>query len=179
MSGVAAGEIGVLRVFAIDLPGGKAEKFVAVERASGVATRFNHALSPSVTLDPAFVEIVCVADLRRQGHSDLLAYVTDAQFRPADLAHNAKALRAAAGQLVLVWSEAFGGAAVALHPAPPVRLLATLRMTAPAPRPRGQTKARALPVDPRQRRNMITGLALAGVVALALALALVYLGVPG
>ena len=189
MSRVAAGETGVLRVFAIDLPDKAAGDFVAVDPASGSPSRFNTVLVPEFTLDPDFVEAFVVSDLHRFGHADLVAYVSGASPRPADLAHNARALREVAGWVVLLWSGAFGGRAAAVPPVAPVRLLATLRLADPAPRapvgdapfapprPRAAMRTNHLPADPRRLRNAITGLALAGVVALATTL--VYLGVPG
>ena len=189
MSRVAAGETGVLPVFAIDLPDKAAGDFVAVDPASGSPSRFNTVLVPEFTLDPDFVEAFVVSDLHRFGHADLVAYVSGASPRPADLAHNARALREVAGWVVLLWSGAFGGRAAAVHPIAPIRLLATLRLADPAPRPRvgdapfapprlrAAMRTNLLPADPRRMRNAITGLALAGVVALATAL--VYLGIPG
>lgn len=186
MSTVAASERGVLRVFAVDLPEAEIGAFLAFDRASGFSAPFAHALVPGLTLDPDFIAVFPVRHLPTLGHKDLLDYVSQTAFKPADLAHNAKALRAEAGWVVLIWSDAFGDRAATLTPAPPIRPVATLRMTDPAPRDRSTTRVwvvpkrnarmAAPPGTQVRRRNAATGLALITMVLLAFAL--VYIGVP-
>lgn len=185
MIAVPAGERGVLRVFALDLPDADAAAFVTPE--GGRASRFQDALAPDNALDLDFIEAFPVDQLPQHGHADLLAYVSTAAIKPTDLAHNAKALRTESGWVVLVWSDALGGTAATLHTATPIRAVATLRMTTAADRPRtapkmppparrAKSRTSNAPSQSVRMRNSITGAAL--IVMVLIAFALVYIGVP-
>lgn len=188
MTTIALGEQGVLRVFAVDLPEAAVAEVLALDPVSGHPTAFNRALVPDIPLDPDFIEAFPVSQLHQYGHDGLLSYLKRSPIKPSDLSHSAKALGAESGWVVLIWSDAFGARAATLRAAPPIRAVATLRMTSPAPRerpterlwvaPRPQRKPRTLspPSDTVRKRNALTGLALIAMVLIAFGL--VYIGVP-
>ncbi len=184
MTIIPAGERGVLRIFAVDLPDDRAHDFVAVDPTTSTPSRFNAALAPDTLLDPDFIEAFPVGQLTQFGHDDLFGYLNNAAYKSTDLAHNKAALRSARGWVVLVWSDAFRGAQTPLHLAPPIRLMVSLRAAAPEAATRPAHRAMPLPKprrnlrpsNPTHVRNAVTAMGLVGVVLAALYL--VYVGLP-
>ncbi len=112
---VRAGEAGVVRLFALEMPPEQA-RFL---REPGAAAQ---ALGVEA-LDPAQVEIFPIADLDGMGLEGYLAegFGIDA----GQLAPDRDRLRALAGWAMVVRSRAFGGRATRLHPAPGIRPVGT------------------------------------------------------
>lgn len=111
---IPAGETGVVRVFAIDLPGPEADAFAkdpaALAHALGVAG-----------IDADHVDVFAVSTLAGFG---LPTFLTEGHGVPAEaLAADAATLGALTGHVAVVSSRAFGGRAQTLTIAPPLRLV--------------------------------------------------------
>mgnify|MGYP001068511653 CR=1 FL=1 len=111
---VAAGERGVLRLFALNMPPEQARFLAepgAVAQVLGVSE-----------LDPNQTEVIALGDLDQMG---LAGYLTQGFDIAADQIDHA-ALGALTGHVLLVRSPAFRGQAATLTPAPQLSLIATL-----------------------------------------------------
>ncbi len=112
---VPAGEIGKVRLFALNMPPEQAKFLREPGAADGVLG--------VLQVDQAYVEVFPVRDLEGVG---LSGYLADGCGIPADqLAPDRDRLAALTGYVMIVLSRAFGGRAVTLHPTSDIRLIAT------------------------------------------------------
>lgn len=122
---VAAGEIGVARVFAVDLPD-------AAARDAFVAATDDHAVKDALGtsfLDIDYVEHFNLSDL---GDMGLTEYLNEGWGIPMEQLDPMRSqLAAIDGSVLLVGSRAFGGFAKSLTIAPPLRHVATFVEEAP------------------------------------------------
>lgn len=114
---IAAGEHGVIRVFALEMRPEQAaflREPGAVDQMLGVEG-----------LDPAQIDVIRLADLEDLG---LAGYLTEGCGIPEDqIAPDRAKLAALTGYVLVLRSRAFGGRAVRLTPAPGLRLIASYR----------------------------------------------------
>ena len=166
---VAAGEAGLVRIFALDMPPQRAEFLRepgAADQVLGVAG-----------LDPAQIDIIRIRDLEDLG---LAGYLAEGLGIPAPEIDRARpALDALEGWVMVLRSRAFGGRAATLSPDPALRPVALLReagtdwradpLRAESARPHS-----APPLPPRRARAAArrTGGAIFAVVMALIALAL-------
>ncbi|MFT7593284.1 MAG: hypothetical protein ACI8R4_000597 [Paracoccaceae bacterium] len=112
---IAAGERGVLRLFALNMPAEQA-RFLAEPGAAaqmlGVA---------ELDLDPDQIEVITLGDLDQMG---LAGYLTQGFEIPADQIDRA-ALAALTGHILLLRSRAFRDQPATLKPAPQLTLIAS------------------------------------------------------
>jgi hypothetical protein len=117
---VPAGETGVLRVFALNMPPEHVrflDEAGALDGVLGV-----------LQVDPAHVEIFPVSDLEEVG---LAGYLTEGCGVSKDrIAPDRARLNALTGSVMIVFSRAFGGRAVTLHPASELTLIGTYAVEA-------------------------------------------------
>ena len=123
---VAKGERGIVRIFAIDLPEHELENFTT--RVSGTNGQAHWPLQEALGvsfLDEDFIEQFPMEDLAELG---LSGYLSEGYDIPKDaLSKVSDALDAITGNVLLIWSEAFGGAETSLVPSSPLRHVATLQ----------------------------------------------------
>jgi hypothetical protein len=115
---VPAGERGVVRLFAVDLPEEDARAFAADPRAVGRALG-----APDI--DPARIDVFPVSRVAPLG---LPLFLSEGHgIAPSDIAPHVETLDALDGHVALVASGAFGDAARSVVVAPPLRLVGTFR----------------------------------------------------
>ncbi|MDK3072240.1 hypothetical protein QO034_03880 [Sedimentitalea sp. JM2-8] len=145
---VPANETGKLRLFALDMP---AEQARALRDSGGI-----DGLLGVLQVDPAYVEIFLVKDLDGLG---ITGYLTEGCGIPQEqVAQDRTHLQALTGYVVLVFSRAFGGREVTLHPAAELELIATYSERpvdwSATPIPTDSARKRAgSPQSPRDRRS--------------------------
>lgn len=150
---IPAGERGIVRLFAVDLPPEEARAFAAdphaVARALGAPD-----------LDPARIEIFPVARVAAIG---LPAYLAEGHgIPPAMLAPDASRLEALDGHVAIVAAGAFGPEAQTLAVAPPLRLVGQWREdlppisfgTLPSESAKGMMGSQAAPTAPPRNRAL-------------------------
>lgn len=116
---VKAGERGLVRLFALDLPPEALDGF-----AEGDPSPLQEALGAQ-TLDMAFVEVFPVRNLTGLG---LPGYMVDGLgVAEAEVEADRARLEAIEGQVVVVLSRAFGDVAQSLKPRAPLRWIGTYR----------------------------------------------------
>lgn len=142
---VRAGERGVIRLFALDLP----PEQVTFLREPGALAQ----VLGVQTLDETQADILKPEDL---GEIGLSGYLVDgAGVPPSQIAPDAARLDARKGAVLVLRSRAFDGAAT-IAPAPGVRLIGTYGETLPdwgGAEPIATASAHPAPVSPRARRD--------------------------
>lgn len=163
---VAKGERGIVRIFAVDLPEPELEHFTA--RTTGTNGKVRWPLQEALgvpVLDEDFIEQFPMEDLAELG---LSGYLSEGYDIPDDALSNVSdALDAIAGNVLLIWSEAFGGAETILVPSAPLRHVATLQEPQPEVQfePLPNKSAKREPEDVRNK-PAISDAAMSGRIAL-------------
>ena len=130
---ITSNEIGVVRIFAIDLP--EADVPGLTEQVYGPGDDdyrwpLKDALGATY-LDHDFVEVIRLKDLAGVG---LSGYLTEGIGLPAALLEGDRAkLDGLQGHILIVLSQAFDGVAQTLTPKPPLKLIETYREPTAAP----------------------------------------------
>lgn len=145
---VPAHETGKLRLFALHMPDEQAQ---ALRGSGGI-----DGLLGVLQVDPAYVEIFPLKDLDGLG---ITGYLTEGCGIPQEqVAQDKSRLHALTGYVLLVFSQAFGGREVTLHPAAELELIATYSERpvdwSATPIPTDSARKRAgSPQSPRDRRS--------------------------